>query len=303
MRFGTNLQFIRRQRGMTQEELAAKLGVSRQAVSKWESDGALPELEKLAALCELFGCTMDGLLRGDLAAACAVDQAGYDAHWNRFARQVAGGVAVLILGAALSAWLDGLALLHRLPDVCAGVAFMLCVIAGVSLLILGGLEHDAFVRRNPCIEPFYPQDVLDAFEMRFRRCIVGGVALILAAMTLMLALGEAAEAPGSAAAENFLGAVFLAITAVGVTVLIWAGLQKSKYDIPAYNRAHDPAPEAAARRGRADRLCTCIMLLATAVFLVLGLWKDLWRVAVLAFPVGGLLCAVVAVLLDRDDAP
>ena len=68
MRFGTNLQFIRRQRGMTQEELAAKLGVSRQAVSKWESDGALPELEKLAALCGLFGCTMDGLLRGDLAA-------------------------------------------------------------------------------------------------------------------------------------------------------------------------------------------------------------------------------------------
>ena len=47
MSFGENLKNVRKQRGVTQEELAEMLGVSRQAISKWESDGGYPETEKL----------------------------------------------------------------------------------------------------------------------------------------------------------------------------------------------------------------------------------------------------------------
>ena len=47
MSFGQNLQFLRKMhRGMTQEELAEKMGVSRQTISKWEMDSAFPEMEK-----------------------------------------------------------------------------------------------------------------------------------------------------------------------------------------------------------------------------------------------------------------
>ena len=67
MSFGMNLQYLRRMRDdMTQEALAEKLDVSRQTVSKWESDEAYPAMEKLFALCEFFSCTMDQLLRGDM---------------------------------------------------------------------------------------------------------------------------------------------------------------------------------------------------------------------------------------------
>lgn len=67
MSFGHNLQFLRRMhRGMTQEELAEKMGVSRQTISKWEVDSAFPEMEKAIALCELFSCSMDELLRRDM---------------------------------------------------------------------------------------------------------------------------------------------------------------------------------------------------------------------------------------------
>ena len=45
MSFGENLKNVRKQRGVTQEELAEILGVSRQAISKWESDGGYPETE------------------------------------------------------------------------------------------------------------------------------------------------------------------------------------------------------------------------------------------------------------------
>lgn len=48
---------------MTQEELAEKMGVSRQTVSKWEMDAAFPEMEKAIALCALFSCSLDALIR------------------------------------------------------------------------------------------------------------------------------------------------------------------------------------------------------------------------------------------------
>ena len=69
MSFGQNLQLLRRmRRGMTQEELADRMGVSRQTVSKWETDLALPEMDKVTALCDLFSCSMDQLVREDMTA-------------------------------------------------------------------------------------------------------------------------------------------------------------------------------------------------------------------------------------------
>ena len=67
MSFGSNLQFMRKMHnGMTQEDLADQMGVSRQTVSKWEMDGAFPEMEKAIALSKLFNCSLDELLKTDL---------------------------------------------------------------------------------------------------------------------------------------------------------------------------------------------------------------------------------------------
>ncbi len=55
----------RKLRGLSQEELAEKLGVSRQAVSKWETGEALPEITKLKGLAEVFGVTTDFLLNDE----------------------------------------------------------------------------------------------------------------------------------------------------------------------------------------------------------------------------------------------
>lgn len=67
MSFGQNLQFLRKMHeGMTQEELAEKMGVSRQTISKWEMDSSFPEMEKAIALCNLFSCSLDELLRKNM---------------------------------------------------------------------------------------------------------------------------------------------------------------------------------------------------------------------------------------------
>jgi len=67
MSFGINLQYLRNlSNGMTQENLAEKLGVSRQTISKWEMDAAQPDMDKALALCKIFGCTLDNLFREEL---------------------------------------------------------------------------------------------------------------------------------------------------------------------------------------------------------------------------------------------
>ena len=53
---------------MTQENLAEKLSVSRQTVSKWELDTAQPEMDKAIELCRLFNCTLDNLFRDEMDA-------------------------------------------------------------------------------------------------------------------------------------------------------------------------------------------------------------------------------------------
>lgn len=69
MRFGQNLQYFRKmRRGMTQEDLAERIGVSRQTISKWETGEAFPEIEKAMELCGIFSCTMDALFREDMSA-------------------------------------------------------------------------------------------------------------------------------------------------------------------------------------------------------------------------------------------
>lgn len=64
-RVGERLSRLRRDNNMTQEALAEYLGVSRQAVSKWESDLTYPETDKLIRLARLYGCSVDYLLTGE----------------------------------------------------------------------------------------------------------------------------------------------------------------------------------------------------------------------------------------------
>ena len=62
MTFGEKLKSIRKQAGMSQEKLAEKLGVSRQAITKWETDAGIPDIENIMAISALFHISIDELL-------------------------------------------------------------------------------------------------------------------------------------------------------------------------------------------------------------------------------------------------
>ena len=59
MNMADRIQYLRKSKGISQEELADKVGVSRQAVSKWESEQSKPDLEKIIIMSDFFGMVSD----------------------------------------------------------------------------------------------------------------------------------------------------------------------------------------------------------------------------------------------------
>ena len=74
MTFGEKLQTLRTGAGLSQEELAEQLGVSRQAVSKWELDKTAPDVKYIVALSERFQVTTDYLLKEETVSAVVPSQ-------------------------------------------------------------------------------------------------------------------------------------------------------------------------------------------------------------------------------------
>ena len=97
-----NLKRLRRQKGLTQEELADKLHVTRQAVSNWERNQNLPELEVLLAAAEAMGVSVDELLYGPRP----VEQPN-NAPENRRKRIVTAAVLWAVWGVLLAIYLIG----------------------------------------------------------------------------------------------------------------------------------------------------------------------------------------------------
>lgn len=89
MTLGEKLSKLRKENNYTQEQLADVLGVSRQSISKWESDTAYPETDKLIKIGKLFECSMDYLLNDTVTEkqACKTDTDKKESFWDMFKEQ------------------------------------------------------------------------------------------------------------------------------------------------------------------------------------------------------------------------
>lgn len=87
MTIGEKIAKQRKELNYTQEQLADILGVSRQSVSKWESDVAYPETDKLVKMGKMFDCTMDYLLNEDITEKQSTAQNEIQNLWYKFKKQ------------------------------------------------------------------------------------------------------------------------------------------------------------------------------------------------------------------------
>ena len=76
MEFGNKLYELRKEKGLSQEELASHLEVTRQTVSKWELGDSTPDLDKLVLLAELFEISLDELVLGKVPVTTKLDKLG-----------------------------------------------------------------------------------------------------------------------------------------------------------------------------------------------------------------------------------
>ena len=127
----------RKKNGWSQEELADKLGVSRQSVSKWEtkweSAQAIPDMKKILQLSEVFGVSTDYLMKDEIEEKPAAELAPVDNGLEETVRSVSMEEAVSFLkyNETASRWIS------------TGV--MICILSPVLLILLGGLAEAGFI--------------------------------------------------------------------------------------------------------------------------------------------------------------
>lgn len=292
MAFPENLQFIRAQAGVTQEQLAEQLEVSRQSVSKWEGGQSFPEMDTLLRICDLYGVNLDTLLRGSLEESRVEDTARYDSFMSRFARRMTLSISGIVAGVGLCGVLEAIGVTETLT----AAALLLIITVCVVVIVATGIQHGNFRRRYPVITDFYTQEEKDAFHQKFVWYIAGGVGAILFGVALLLLFFSVF--PEEEPYESYAISVFLLIIAGASASFIYAGISEDKYKIWKYNRDNNPTPEAKQRLNLIGSIQGTLMLLATAAYVGLGLTRDVWRTAWWLFAVAGILCGVVSVVLD-----
>ena len=326
MSFRDNLSHLRATRNMTQEQLAMMVGVSRQSVTKWESGRSTPEMDKLMKLCQIFDCSLDELVQGDLttreievelampATALAEDVVGYEDHQRSFARRIAIGVTAIIVGMACASASD-----LFLGDGPTALMFFGGVAVGLAFIIPAGLDHSAFQKAHPYVADFYTSEQRMAEQHVFgiRLCI--GIALVLAGLVW------GAFTDGRSSLALYSGPVFLLLVAAGVGTLVYAGLMSSRMDVEEYNisaleelseeeisgivgsERASVVLEKVRRSKRVSTACGIIMLVATAIALPLMFWatnygEPFWsRFFWIPWMVGGLLCGIASIALNHKN--
>lgn len=298
MSFRNNLQHLRAERNMTQEQLAMLLGVSRQSVTKWEAEKSVPDMSRLIKMCQLFDCTLDELVTGDLtgratqpgvAVPAAVpagpptDVCGFDDMQRRMARRVPSGIAAILVGCALGFLLEGVSVVPGGdPDTLMIVLILAGVVAGLAFLVPAGMEYAAFQRAHPYVEDFYTEEDRAQARSAFSRALVAGVAAIFAGAVCIFVLGE------SPATEQWGLCLLLVFIAAGVWLITRYGMLLGRTNVAEYNKSvvedleiedimnaqideerRAALLETKRANGRVAAVCGVIMILATVVGLAL----------------------------------
>ena len=143
MTLGQRVQKERLRLGLSQEGLGEKVGVSRQAVSKWEADGAVPDTDKLIALSKLFGVTLNELLQVETPPAPGPEASAAD--------PVRGGPPpVRRRGGPAPQWAGGPR--GAGAPILAAACLLLAAALGVSLAVAAAREARALEKRVEALE-------------------------------------------------------------------------------------------------------------------------------------------------------
>lgn len=315
---------LRKKAGLSQEELANKLGVSRQSVSKWEGAQSTPDMDKVLKLADLFGVSTDYLLRDEIGAPAdapaqvpdvptgtddepldpvSLEEANaFLAENEKHATRVATGVGLCVLSSVpllALAGADEAGFLDMTEEMAAsvGVAILLALVAaGVSLFVIGGsrMKRYEHLQKNP-LDTAYGVDGM-VRERRERgehartvQVAVGVVLCIIAAIPVLLS--AAVSSTGNSLPIGGV-AILMALVAAGVFLLVRAGILDGGYQ--ALLEEGDYTREA---KRLSKRYGSIYWGIALAIYLLVSLVTMQWQSTWIVWPVAGVGYGIFASIM------
>ncbi len=309
----------RKKNGWSQEDLAEKLSVSRQAISKWESAQATPDLSKVILLAELFGVSTDYLLKDEIEPEDAaplkettepggkrvvtMEEANdYLSTQRQSARTIALGVLLCVLCPALLILLGGLAeyggsISEGVATAVGMTALFGLVAIGVALFIVTGIRTSRFnVWHTEGFETAYGvsgmvKEKRRAHEHTYTVCLTLGIVLcILAVLPLIVA--------GAMGVSDRILTVFLSmmfpIIGIGVYLIVRVGVVRGSFTF--LLNEIDASPETRKKNKTEETISSVYWCVAVAIYLTWSFLTNDWGRTWIVWPIAGVLFGAVTAI-------
>ena len=309
---------LRKKNGWSQEELAEKMQVSRQAVSKWEGAQTVPDLEKILALSRLFGVTTDYLLKDEMESEeftedtdrppvkrVSLALANEFLEWRRrAAKRIALGtflctaavIPLLLLSAATV--MPGSPVSENFAAGVGLVVIIALVAAAVAIFVSCGFRNTPFefIDREPFETEYGVDGMVREKQKAYRPAyakynIVATCLCVLSPIPLFIGLLTKKE--------------YLIVAALCATILL-AGIGAALFTLAGVRWASmckllkegDYAPRDQRRVRVKETVSTAYWLTATAVYLGWSFLTKAWQTTWVVWPIAGILFAVVMCLCN-----
>ena len=315
---------LRKKNGWSQEELAEKMQVSRQAVSKWEGAQTVPDLEKILALSRLFGVTTDYLLKDEIEDEEFTDEpdripvkrvslalANEFLAWREQAsKRIAAAVflcivaviPLLLLGAASE--VSEYSVSENLAAGVGLVVLLLFVAVAVAIFVSCGFKNTPFAFIDK--EPFETEYGVDGMVKEKQKAYRAAYAKYNIIATCLCVLSPIPLFVGMVTEKEFFMVAMLTITlllaGIGAALFILAGVRRASMQKLLKEGVY------AVQNQRKNRIKETVgavyWLSATAIYLGWSFLTDAWEITWVVWPIAGILFAVVMCLcnlfVDRE---
>ena len=277
MTLGQKLKTLLKDNGMTQEDLAERLEVSRQAVGKWVNDKGIPEVGKLVQISNLFGVSTDYLLKEDCGERGMTEEKaaansgyyvsqemldGYLSYSRQGVKQITGGISLFIVSNVFGCFEKHSMILSFL--------YWLTMIAGIAIVIWYFFQTRQYQEiKNERLA--FDDKVFEAFkrqrESRRKKYIV----MMIAGVVILLASSEMEHFLLIYAGQTACNVFGWVADAVWPALMIWAGMSMYIDSIVINNARHTP------KSGHMKRYRWVYMALPVTVMAVLiGIITNAW---------------------------
>jgi len=316
---------LRKQLGWSQEELAEKMNISRQSVSKWESTNSIPDLNRIIMLADIFDVSTDYLLKDDVEESGSTNEATkanltqisleqslkYVESKVEMSGLVTKGVMLCVCSVIPLFFFLAMAATNRMNingDIAAAlgiVSILIMVSIGVSFFIKINLYESEIdpIENEPFELAFGVHSIfkekLQKFKSTYnRRLSIGVFMFIISFVPLMLV----SIFYGGTEAVLMMLIVLLLIISIGIYIVAPVSAKLDAYN----NILKDCSvvTEKSKRTKRAEKLAAFYWPLLVAIFLGWSLWTMDWGVTWIIWPVGAVLFAALVgltELLEKED--